>query len=301
MSIEDLAVAERGLACNCVCPNCNVALEACLGEIRQHYFRHCKDSSDCGVTNESALHAFAKQCLKRAVGTDKVFKIPRVEVGKVIPKTLSGEISDSVMIAAAELEYRDKNTGTITDVRLTTSNGWVLNVEIKVTHGIDETKATKIVTSKAFTLEISLNTHTRTSFKLEEVEKDIFGFNGKTVWNHPEAHSWQHNPKNIYKAKSVTPKPKTNPPPRLPPRQQINIPQDVSYELKDCYLSHDVHVDDNGLNVLLEFCDEHGEVLKLPVIKFNAKYYASIFEKLEPGSKIMVIKHNSEIVSIRRY
>ncbi|WP_240219773.1 hypothetical protein [Rheinheimera hassiensis] len=253
------------------------------------------------MTNESLLHAFAKQCLKKAVGTDKVFKIPRVEVGKVIPKTLSGEISDSVMITAAELEYRDENIATIPDVRLTTSNGWVLNVEIKVTHGIDKTKTTKIIAGKAFTLEITLDTHSQNSFKLEEVEKEIFGINGKTVWNHPEAQIWQHNPKSTYKARSAAVSPVVHPPPRLPPREKINLPQDVCYELKDCYLSHDVSADDNGLNVVLEFCNEHGEVLKLPVIKFNARYYASIFEELEPGSKIMVITHNSEIVSVRRY
>jgi len=301
VSIEDLAVTDRGLACNCVCPNCSVALEACMGEVRQHYFRHSKDSSDCGVTNESVLHAYAKQCLMDAVGTDKLFNIPRIEKGKYIPKTLSGEISDSVTITAAVLEYRDGNTGMVTDVRLTASNGWVVNVEIKVTHGIDETKATKIITGKAFTLEIALDAHALTSFKLEDVKKDIFGLNGKTVWNHPEAQSWQHNPKLTSSAKSVLTKPIINPTPRLPPRHVITIPQNVSYELQDCYLSHNVTSDDNGLNVSLEFCDKNGEVLNLPVIRAHANYYDNVFSQLQPGTKINVSTYNGEVVNVRKH
>lgn len=301
VSIEDLSLAERGLACNCICPNCSVALEACLGEIRQHYFRHCKDSSDCGATTESVLHAFAKQCLKNAVGTEKVFKIPRIEEGKYIPKSLGGEKSDSVTITAAELESRDETTGTITDVRLTTSNGWIVNVEITVTHGIDRTKTAKIIAGKAFTLEITLDTHSLNSFKLEDVEKDIFGLDGKTVWNHPDAESWQHNPKLTYNSKPKFPRPKINPPPRLPPRQVIVIPQDVSYELKDCYLSHSAIPVDDGMYLTLEYCDENGEVLNLPVIKTYARHYADLFSQLQPGAKIMVIRHNGEVVNVRKY
>ena len=44
--IEDISIEERGLQCNCVCPNCKEPLIARLGEINRHHFAHSGKGCD---------------------------------------------------------------------------------------------------------------------------------------------------------------------------------------------------------------------------------------------------------------
>jgi hypothetical protein len=55
--------ALRGLDCECVCPQCSIALVACKGEIVRPYFRHYADSATCEGARETALHLYAKQLI----------------------------------------------------------------------------------------------------------------------------------------------------------------------------------------------------------------------------------------------
>lgn len=57
--------AERGLACKCICPECEQQLEAVKGEIRDWHFRHHKES-DCKGGQETALHKLVKQIICEA-------------------------------------------------------------------------------------------------------------------------------------------------------------------------------------------------------------------------------------------
>lgn len=63
--------AKNGLACNCVCYECEQQLEAIQGQ-RDWYFRHY-DKLNCAGNNETALHQFAKLILYQnsAVETNK--------------------------------------------------------------------------------------------------------------------------------------------------------------------------------------------------------------------------------------
>src|SRR5437879_7939482 len=62
-SLIDPFSAERGLACNCVCPGCRQPLMTRKGEIRVHHFSHVGDHS-CSNGQTSALLLAAKQVLQ---------------------------------------------------------------------------------------------------------------------------------------------------------------------------------------------------------------------------------------------
>ncbi len=295
--IDQLAKNENGLKSNCTCPKCGVPLEACIGHIRDRYFRHQKDSPDCGITNESVLHQFAKQCLKDAAGTDKPFHIPRSELGKVVPASTQGDKFDSVTLKEVTLEYHCQDTGTIVDARAELSNGWKVNIEVKVSHGIDETKAKKIGHGKAFTIEIDLDGHALTAFKLSDVEQDVFGLNCKKIFNHPDAQWFQHKPA-VIKQRQEVKKQTIEPAPKLPPRKAIVAPPNTAFGFSDTYLSHKLIEDANGDYIKLEYCDDAGEVINMPVRKAFTKYYAEALSTFRSGDRIKAVQYKGEVVRI---
>ncbi len=295
--IDQLDKKENGLRCNCTCPKCGIPLEACIGPKTPRYFRHQKDSPDCGITNESVLHLYAKQCLKDAAGKDISFLIPRAELGKFIPLSIAGEKFDRVTLKEVKLEYHCQDTGTIVDAWAQMSNGLSVNIEIKVSHGIDEVKAKKIGHGKSFTVEIDLNGHSLTAFKLEDVKRDVFGLNCKKVFNHPDAQWIQHKPAAIKTSQEVK-RPSIEPAPKLPPRKTIVIPPEIDFGLNDTYLSHKIIENADGDYISLEFCDESGEVLNLPVRKAFTKYYSQALNTFRSGDKIKAIEYQGEIVRI---
>lgn len=64
-----ISEVDRGEDCNCVCPECDMALVAKKGFIRKHYFSHHPSTahpSTCGGGVESALHRYAKQIIAEA-------------------------------------------------------------------------------------------------------------------------------------------------------------------------------------------------------------------------------------------
>lgn len=297
IDIAQLDKSENGLRSNCTCPKCGVPLEACIGPIRDRYFRHQKDSPDCGITNESILHRFAKQCLKDAAGTDKVFLIPRAEFGKIVPVALHGEKFDRVTLQEVTLEYNCEDTGTIVDARAKLSNGWNVNIEVKVSHGINDAKAKMIGHGKAFTVEIDLDGHAMSAFNLRDVERDVFGLNCKKVFNHPDAQPIQHKPA-VIKPRPPAKHAVIEPAPKLPPRKPIVVPPSTNLGLTDAYLSHKLIEDADGDYISLEFCDDSGEVICMPVRKAFTKYYSKALEAFSSGARIKAIQYKGEIVRI---
>ena len=64
---------EKGLACNCYCPNCNSKLIARKGEVRYPHFSHYKNV-DCGWNGESVIHKISKEIIAKA----RFIKLPRL-------------------------------------------------------------------------------------------------------------------------------------------------------------------------------------------------------------------------------
>lgn len=63
ISIYDLDESNRGLKCNCICPNCKAPFEARMGEIRQWHFAHSGTPCDSVKLHVNACYLFARQIL----------------------------------------------------------------------------------------------------------------------------------------------------------------------------------------------------------------------------------------------
>lgn len=132
--IRRLTDVSRGLACNCVCPSCGEALEACKGEKRK-YFRH-HSLKECKGAFESQLHLISKHIIEqnKAVmlpmyqgkyDTDEALQLHFTEV---IKESSQGDLQPDCLCKYLDREGKEHT----------------LWIEILNTHEVDEPKAQKI-------------------------------------------------------------------------------------------------------------------------------------------------------------
>lgn len=63
----DIDDVENGLACNCICPSCEMRLEARHGDEREHHFKHhVKAEKECDFSYWVAVRSMAKQILEQS-------------------------------------------------------------------------------------------------------------------------------------------------------------------------------------------------------------------------------------------
>jgi len=149
----------NGLKCKCICPNCGVKLIAKnnpSNKVTLHFAHH--KSSECPGSLETAIHLMAKQVIKDKllIYTPKYSKPTRIfdengqyHTGKsthIRPKKLE---LDRVELEVTKKGYRP-------DV-IAIKNDRVLNIEIKVTHDVDEEKASLVKSLQEPMLEIDLS------------------------------------------------------------------------------------------------------------------------------------------------
>lgn len=138
--------AEKGLACNCICPHCKTQLVAKKGNHNVKHFAHY-ELADCNHGTETALHLMAKNIISQ---TRKIF-VP------YIPKS-EYDLSNrgKIMLfenAILEKQLSDNIRG---DIVLYCGNSF-LNVEIKVTHKIDTNKVIELFNLGVPTVELDLS------------------------------------------------------------------------------------------------------------------------------------------------
>jgi hypothetical protein len=141
--------AVRGLACDCVCPECKGALVAAKGDILRHHFRHLADFSLCAHARETALHLFAKQiiCERLELGypkwhrgfQDKSFP---VDLGRLLSVHAEVEL-DGGMRADILAKFEHETVA----------------VEIFVAHRVDAEKIKKLDANKIAAIEIDLSAY----------------------------------------------------------------------------------------------------------------------------------------------
>lgn len=175
--ISELSEAERGLRCNCVCPQCRIPLVARMGPIRTRYFAH--QNEDCKYAIETALHLFAKEVLDQ----QKEVRLPKVTYRYL---EYSGELHPETYITFDEVILEKRLGDIIPDIILKKQNSELI-VEVKVTHGIDNEKYNKIKLLNISTLEIDLssNKFSHASFNREEM--------ARTIINEVECKKWVFN------------------------------------------------------------------------------------------------------------
>lgn len=130
---KHISEVQKGLACGCICPQCQSQLIAKQGEHNAYHFAHYGQDA-CNNTGESTLHKAAKQIIKSAgfivlpshpymVGKPQKYVFDSVELerayGGFIPDIIA-RIGDKIMI-----------------------------IEICVTHKVDAEKRAKIAASGA--------------------------------------------------------------------------------------------------------------------------------------------------------
>jgi len=62
--VSSLTEEERGLKCNCVCPECSGKFEAKMGDIKIHHFAHTKDPCDETLAFIKGLFMFIEKMVK---------------------------------------------------------------------------------------------------------------------------------------------------------------------------------------------------------------------------------------------
>lgn len=151
----DSRQVKRGLACGCVCPECNAPLEAVHGKKRKWHFRHAKGATVktiCIHPLESSIHMKAKELF----GAITVFKLPKVSIkpGNKVDEIVFAEAKD-YYITKVESEYRQDGNDVIPDIVLFSGEEKIY-VEILVSHAVDDKKIEKLQKRGVPTLEIDL-------------------------------------------------------------------------------------------------------------------------------------------------
>ncbi|NGP75148.1 hypothetical protein G3570_00775 [Balneolaceae bacterium YR4-1] len=179
----------NGLSCGCECPNCGKKLVAKNnGTEKAHHFAHYH-SKECKGSLETAIHVMAKQVIK----TELEIYTPKYEraISLVDDDNMQHQ-GKSTHIRPAKLKLDRVDTevskeGYRPDV-VAYVKGKALNIEIKVTHEVDEKKRKIIKSVQEPMLEIDLSNLTEeTLLDLEKFECEV----NRNVNNR----YWINNPK----------------------------------------------------------------------------------------------------------
>jgi hypothetical protein len=161
----------NGLDCRCFCPHCGSQLNAKKGNVRVHHFAHY-NALDCEHGAETAIHLMAK----KIIAERKIVQLPatflhQMEIDSNIHPH---QVNDFIPTKLAILELVEEEPimeGYRPDLTALDSDGEWLDIEIKVTHEVDNIKAKAQTDRQRNMLEINLSQISRTlSYKeLEEV------------------------------------------------------------------------------------------------------------------------------------
>ena len=167
---------ERGLACKCTCAYCGQRLIAKKGGTRRHHFSH-ENKDGCAWGIETTLHRAAKEILENA----RKLWIPEIILQREDGMVLRAK---SRYISLDRVTLEPPLQGFVPDVVIE-HEGYRLILEIKVTHGVDESKLAKIKSAGISALEIDLS-RTDRDVTLTELEPLIVGENRYKYWLHSE-------------------------------------------------------------------------------------------------------------------
>lgn len=155
----------NGSKCGCVCPHCGEDLEACQGEIRQHFFRHAS-GAECSGARMTTLHMLAQKVLHETSEVmlpayegeyvrhnAKIVKFDRVKLEVPCKDEQSRLRPDCIC-------YNDKKE----------SNIWV---EIFCTNPLDDLKKADIVRRKQYCIEIDFSDLLNTDYTKDIVRERL--------------------------------------------------------------------------------------------------------------------------------
>ena len=161
----------NGLDCECSCPHCGSQLIAKKGNVRVHHFAHY-NAIDCEHGAETAIHLIAKQI----IADRKAVQLPATYFHKMDLDTNMhphhvNEFIPTKLAMFESVEEEPVMEGYRPDLTALDLEGEWLDIEIKVTHEVDDVKAKAQIDRQRNMLEINLSQVSRTlPYKeLEEV------------------------------------------------------------------------------------------------------------------------------------
>ena len=135
-----------GLECNCICPFCKSQLIAKKGQKKTYHFAHYR-LADCNHGTETALHIMAKNLVAQ---TKKLW-------GPFIPQNVYDDSENGKVVCFEKAEIEKQLSDTIRSDVLLYHSDRELNVEIKVTHGVDLHKQIELFNLGVSTIEIDFS------------------------------------------------------------------------------------------------------------------------------------------------
>lgn len=213
--ISEIDSSERGLDCNCICPNCKGELQAKIGYGKKApHFAHNGSECDLDIAGQTALHILAKEILE----AKKEIVLPAYKINiKEEDLELATKGYHQFEIEKVEKEllffnerrikfkniYLEKRVDSIIPDIIIEINGKQLIVEIAVTHFVDEEKAKEIEKMNISAIEIDLSHLKNEELQRENIEDIIINMttNKKWIYNiySSKAHEklWKRNEKII--------------------------------------------------------------------------------------------------------
>jgi hypothetical protein len=169
--IVHVEAVTNGLNCGCSCPHCGSQLIAKKGNIRIHHFAH-HNSIDCEYGAETAIHLMAKQIIAER----KIILLPATYLHQMDSDTNIhphhvNEFMPTKLATFEAVETEPTMEGYRPDLTALDLEGEWLDIEIKVTHKVNDVKAKAQIRRQRNMLEINLSQVSRMlSYKeLEEV------------------------------------------------------------------------------------------------------------------------------------
>ena len=135
----------KGLDCNCLCPSCKSPLVAKKGEQNAMHFAHYR-VSDCKNGTETALHMMAKS----VIAEQKNLFIPYT------PKNVYGDSYGGKIFSFENAVIEKQISNTVRSDVLLSIDDRLLNVEIRVTHKVNNEKLLELFNLGIPTIEIDL-------------------------------------------------------------------------------------------------------------------------------------------------
>lgn len=155
----------RGLACDCVCPECSRPLMAKQGAVLAHHFQHVAEDVQCSPTVESLVHRYAKEQVARLA----VILLPGFEVEasfRANDRTVHTayqrfrQYRRTVLRAQLEEEYTSPHHNFVVrpDVMIKSSEShFLLAVEVYFRHAVDEEKRVRLALCPLASVELDLS------------------------------------------------------------------------------------------------------------------------------------------------
>lgn len=161
--------ARRGLACKCICIECNGKLVGVKGGKNSHHFRHYI-KSNCSGGLETALHLLGKQILEEN-SKIKLFK-------------------DNAHFTYQEVKVEKKFNEIIPDVTAKLESGENIFFEIVVTNPVSEKKQAFYINHKYLSVEINLYSFflKHDNLNIEDITNKVLNelYFKKVIYWHPK-------------------------------------------------------------------------------------------------------------------